>query len=65
MTYKYRWIYSEGYGNWYYINLPSDWTEDIVQEEMEYIENSLGPRYGCRWSNFQFERLTNDDYRTS
>jgi len=58
LPYRYRWVYSEGYGKWHSTDLPSDWDEDRVREHMEYVEQSDGPRHGCRWSNFQFEKAT-------
>lgn len=55
--YRYRWVYSEGYGDWYTVNLPAEWDEDRVREHMEYIAQSEGPQHACRWSGFQFEEF--------
>ena len=55
--YRYRWLYSEGYGEWQRINLPISFTEDQIQQEMKYIEESEGSNHGCRWSGFEYEVL--------
>jgi hypothetical protein len=55
ITYRYRWCYSEGFGRWFTICLPSGLSVDQLNERFDYIETSEGPSHGCRWSGFQYE----------
>lgn len=52
---RYRWIYSEGFGEWFFANYNISISEELLQEEMNYIEMSEGPRHGHRWSGFEYE----------
>lgn len=54
--YRYRWVFSEGHGDWQYVKLPIDLTTVQVRERMEYVEQQ-GFRHGCRWSNFEYEQI--------
>jgi hypothetical protein len=62
-TYRYRWTYSEGSSDWSIIELPNNWSEQDIKDEMRRIEideqfaGSIWPIYGTVWSDFEYERL--------
>lgn len=59
MWVKYRWIYSEGPGEWHG---PLEFSSGYnVDEVMRGIEVSDGPKYGTHWSSFEWVKITVDE----
>lgn len=54
---RYRWIYSESYGEWLDIWLPVSWDPEQVRQFMRSVEQTDGDRQGCRWSGFEYEEV--------
>lgn len=55
---RYRWIYSEGEGEWHNADYLDDtsYDDERLSEIMDNIEITEGPRHGCRWSSFEWEK---------
>jgi hypothetical protein len=58
-NYRYRFSYSEGYGQWEEIYVDPSWfrTEAGLRDYFDEIERSEGPRLAPRWSGFYYEPI--------
>ena len=57
-NYRYRFIFSEGYGKWEEIYVDPR-SENNIKDFFDEIENWEGPRVACRWSGFEWEKIPN------